>query len=151
MTKLEQLAKLMCPDVTLTINDLEERYKPRNLKEGARVTRFAPSPTGFMHIGNFQQAVTDYVVAKNKGGLFILRNEDTDKARENKDAVRVIMDILNEYNMTPDEYQYDGEIVGNYGPYIQSQRKEIYQALLNILLKLEEHILVFVVKISWMN
>ena len=83
-----------------------------------------------MHIGNFQQAVTDYVVAKSKGGIFILRNEDTDKARENKEAVDVIMDTLIEYDMKPDEYQYHDEIVGEYGPYIQSERKEIYQAFI---------------------
>ena len=124
----KDLANLIFPNINKSIEDYREMYPKR--EEGLVVTRFAPSPTGFMHIGNFQQAVTDYVVAKNKKGLFLLRNEDTDKARENKDAIAVIMDTLNEYGMTPDEYQYNGEVVGNYGPYIQSERKEIYQAFI---------------------
>ena len=124
----KDLANLIFPNIDKTIDDYREIYPAR--KEGVVVTRFAPSPTGFMHIGNFQAAVIDYVVAKNKRGLFLLRNEDTDKARENKDAVRVIMDILNEYKMVPDEYQFNGEIVGSYGPYIQSEREKIYHAFI---------------------
>ena len=124
----KDLADLIFPNITKTIDDYRKIYPKR--EEGLVVTRFAPSPTGFMHIGNFQQAVTDYVVAKSKGGIFILRNEDTDKARENKEAVDVIMDTLIEYDMKPDEYQYHDEIVGEYGPYIQSERKEIYQAFI---------------------
>ena len=122
------LANLIFPNIDKSVEDYKDIYPKR--EEGVVVTRFAPSPTGFMHIGNFQAAVIDHVVARNKNGIFMLRNEDTDKARENKEAVKVIMDILNEYNMTPDEYQYEGEIVGNYGPYIQSERKEIYQAFI---------------------
>lgn len=124
----KDLANLIFPDINKTIEDYRSIYPAR--EEGLVVTRFAPSPTGFMHIGNFQQAVTDYVVAKTKKGIFILRNEDTDKARENKAAVDVIMDTLNEYDMTPDEYQFHDEQVGKYGPYIQSQRKEIYQTFI---------------------
>ena len=124
----KDLANLIFPNITKTIDDYREMYPKR--EEGLVVTRFAPSPTGFMHIGNFQQAVTDYVVAKSKGGIFILRNEDTDKARENKDAIDVIMKTLVEYDMEPDEYQYHDKIVGEYGPYIQSERKEIYQAFI---------------------
>lgn len=124
----KDLANLIFPNINKTIEDYRKIYPEREV--GLVVTRFAPSPTGFMHIGNFQQAVTDYVVAKTKGGIFLLRNEDTDKARENKDAVDVIMDTLTEYGMTPDEYQYHDQIVGNYGPYIQSERKEIYQAFI---------------------
>ena len=82
----KDLANVIFPNITKTIEDYEKEYPKRDLPEGACVTRFAPSPTGFMHIGNFQAAVIDYVVAKNKKGLFLLRNEDTDKARENKDA-----------------------------------------------------------------
>ena len=77
-----------------------------------------------------------YVLAKNKGGLFMLRNEDTDKARENKDAVDIIMNILEEYEMQPDEYQYNEKIVGNYGPYIQSKRKDIYQAFIKYFIEI---------------
>lgn len=128
------LADLIFPNIDKTIEDYRKIYPAR--EEGLVVTRFAPSPTGFMHIGNFQQAVTDYVVAKSKGGIFLLRNEDTDKVRENKDAVDVIMDTLNEYNMTPDEYQFHEKQVGNYGPYIQSERKEIYQAFIKHFIKI---------------
>lgn len=124
----KELADLIFPNIDKTVDDYRKIYPMR--EEGLVVTRFAPSPTGFMHIGNFQQAVTDYVVAKNKGGLFLLRNEDTDKARENKEAIDVIMDTLKEYDMIPDEYQYHDTQVGNYGPYIQSERKEIYQAFI---------------------
>ena len=124
----KDLANLIFPNINKTIDDYREIYPAR--QEGLVVTRFAPSPTGFMHIGNFQQAVTDYVVARTKGGLFLLRNEDTDRARENKAAVDVIMETLNEYGMTPDEYQFHDQIVGDYGPYIQSERKEIYQTFI---------------------
>ena len=124
----KDLANLIFPNINKTVEDYRTMYPAR--PEGLVVTRFAPSPTGFMHIGNFQQAVTDYVVSKTKKGVFILRNEDTDKARENKEAVDVIMDTLKEYGMLPDEYQYHNTIIGNYGPYIQSERKEIYQAFI---------------------
>lgn len=130
----KDLANLIFPNITKTIEDYRKIYPER--EEGLVVTRFAPSPTGFMHIGNFQQAVTDYVVAKNKGGLFLLRNEDTDKVRENKDAVDIIMDTLNEYGMTPDEYQYHERQVGKYGPYIQSERKEIYHAFIKYFIEI---------------
>lgn len=130
----KDLANLIFPNITKTIDDYRNIYPKR--EEGLVVTRFAPSPTGFMHIGNFQQAVTDFVVAKSKGGIFILRNEDTDKARENKDAVDVIMETLEEYSMMPDEYQYHEKQVGNYGPYIQSKRKEIYQAFIKYFIEI---------------
>lgn len=130
----KDLANLIFPNINKSIEDYREIYPER--ENGLVVTRFAPSPTGFMHIGNFQAAVIDYVVAKNKKGLFLLRNEDTDKARENKEAVKVIMETLKEYGMVPDEYQYEGEIVGNYGPYIQSERKEIYQAFIKYFIEI---------------
>ena len=84
-------------------------------------TRFAPSPTGFMHIGNFQSAVIDYVLARNTNGIFYLRNEDTDSKREIEGAMNVIFDTLKNYDMVPDEYEFNGKVVGNYGPYIQSE------------------------------
>jgi len=130
----EYLADLIFPNIDKSIEDYREIYPAR--EEGLVVTRFAPSPTGFMHIGNFEQAVIDYVVAKSKGGIFFLRNEDTDKARENKEAVDVIMKTLEYYGIVPDEYQYHDKIVGNYGPYIQSQRKEIYHAFIKHFIKI---------------
>ena len=128
------LANLIFPDITKTIEDIEKMYPDRNVN--GEVTRFAPSPTGFMHIGGCYQAITDYLIAKNSNGIFYLRNEDTDKAREKEDAVKVIMDILNYYNIVPDEYEYNGEVIGNYGPYIQSERKEIYHVFIKHLISI---------------
>lgn len=122
----QDLANLIFPNVTTSLEDYEKKYPSRNLKDGAMVTRFAPSPTGFVHIGNFQAALIDFVMAKKSGGIFYLRNEDTDKSREVENAITIIMQVLDYYGMTPDEYEYGERIVGNYGPYIQSERKEIY-------------------------
>ena len=102
----KDLANLIFPNVTKTIEDYEKMYPERNLKEGAKVTRFAPSPTGFMHIGGFYQALTDYIIAKNTNGVFYLRNEDTDKTREVDSAIELIIKTLKEYNLMPDEYEY---------------------------------------------
>ena len=99
-------------------------------------TRYAPSPTGFMHIGNFMSATIDYVMAKQNGGIFYLRNEDTDGAREIEGAVEYIRHVLEHYNMNPDEYEYrdTGVTQGIYGPYIQSERKDIYHAFIKHLI-----------------
>ena len=128
------LANLIFPDINETIEDIEKKYPKRSVS--GEVTRFAPSPTGFMHIGNFNASVIDYMIAKNTNGVFYLRNEDTDKAREKEDAVKIIMDILNYYNIVPDEYEYNGEVIGNYGPYIQSKRKEIYHVFIKHLISI---------------
>ena len=132
----KDLADLIFPNVTKTVEDYEEMYPNRNLPEGAYVTRFAPSPTGYMHIGNFMSTVINYSLARNTNGVFFLRNEDTDKAREIADAVDKIMGTLKEYNMIPDEYEYNGQVVGNYGPYIQSERIEIYHAFIKRLIEM---------------
>ena len=124
------LANLIFPNINKTIDDYRKIYPSRNLNEGAKVTRFAPSPTGFVHIGNFQSALVDYIVAKDGDGVFFLRNEDTDKVREKEDAVDIIMDTLKYYEVLPDEYQFHDEVVGSYGPYVQSKRKEIYHAFI---------------------
>ena len=131
----KDLANVIFPNITKTIEDYEKEYPKRNLSDGAFVTRYAPSPTGFMHIGNFMQAIIDYVIAKQSNGVFFLRNEDTDKAREVEGAVELIMHILNSYDLTPDEYEFNGEIKGNYGPYIQSERKEIYHTFIKHLIE----------------
>ena len=131
----KDLADLIFPNLEHDVDYYESLYPERELKEGEKVTRFAPSPTGYMHIGNFMSALVDYSIAKSSNGIFFLRNEDTDKAREVSDAVDKIMETLYKYGMIPDEYEYKGEIVGNYGPYIQSERKEIYQAFVKHLIK----------------
>ena len=133
----KDLANLIFPNITKTIEDYEKEYPERNLPEGARVTRYAPSPTGFMHIGNFYSTVVDYVIAKKSNGVFYLRNEDTDGAREIEGAVEYIRHVLEHYNLNPDEYEYRdiNETKGNYGPYIQSERKEIYHAFIKYLIE----------------
>ena len=133
----KDLANLIFPNITKTIEDYEKEYPERNLPEGARVTRYAPSPTGFMHIGNFYSTVVDYVIAKKSNGVFYLRNEDTDGAREIGGAIEYIRHVLEHYNLNPDEYEYRdiNETKGNYGPYIQSERKEIYHAFIKYLIE----------------
>lgn len=132
----KELADLIFPNITKTIEDYEKEYPKRELKEGAKVTRFAPSPTGFVHIGNLFQALTDYFLAKNSNGIFYLRNEDTDTKREVDNAVLKIMEVLEYTGLNPDEYEFNGKIVGNYGPYIQSERREIYHTFIKYLIEI---------------
>ncbi len=126
----KELADLIFPNIDKTIEDYEKMYPERELSEGAKVTRFAPSPTGFVHIGNFLAALTDFLIAKNSNGIFYLRNEDTDTKREVEEAVDKIMEVLEYSSIMPQEYEYKGEVKGNYGPYVQSERKEIYHAFI---------------------
>ena len=124
----KDLANLIFPDVK-DISYYEEKYPERNLPEGAIVTRFAPSPTGFVHIGGLYQALVAREVAKKTGGVFFLRVEDTDQKREVENGVTGIVNSLKDFDMAPDEGMItDTEEIGNYGPYKQSLRKEIYQA-----------------------
>lgn len=132
----QDLADLIFPGLTKTIADYEAMYPERNLGENARVTRFAPSPTGFMHIGHMLGCVIDYVLAKKSDGVFYLRNEDTDTSRTVEGAVEYIRHVLEHYHMEPEEYEYRDleKTKGNYAPYIQSERKEIYQTFIKHLL-----------------
>ena len=124
----KKIAQLLYPDVTETPEDIFKRYPRRRLKEGQVVTRFAPSPTGLMHIGNFFQAFISYNLAKNSNGILFLRIEDTDEKRKVKEAKAVIYDVLERFGIKFDEYQtLDGKDVGDYGPYVQSQRERIYK------------------------
>lgn len=131
----KDLANVIFPNITKTVEDYELEYPARNLNDGL-VTRFAPSPTGFMHIGNMMSAVIDFVLAKQSNGVFYLRNEDTDQARTVEGAVEFIHHILNYYDIMPQEYELNGEIHGNYGPYVQSKRKEIYHAFIKHLIEI---------------
>ena len=125
----EKIAELLYPDVKLSVDDILKRYPKRNLSEGQVVTRFAPSPTGLLHIGNFFQAFISYNLAKNTNGILFLRIEDTDEKRKVREAKAVIYEVLERFGLKFDEYQtLDGKDIGNYGPYVQSQRVEIYQA-----------------------
>ena len=131
----KDLAELIFPDVK-DISYYEEKYPERNLPEGAVVTRFAPSPTGFVHIGGLYQALVARTVAEKTGGVFFLRVEDTDQKREVENGVTGIVNSLKDFDMAPDEGMIsDTEEIGNYGPYKQSLRKEIYQAYAKYLLE----------------
>ena len=135
MTNVE-LANLIFPDITETIEDIEKKYPKRDLPEEAKVTRFAPSPTGFFHLGGLYQALICNNLAKHSNGVFYVRNEDTDTKREVDGAVELIIDTLNYYDLMPDEYQLDDKIIGNYGPYYQSERKEIYHVFIKYLIEI---------------
>lgn len=132
----KELADLIFPNITKTPEDYELMYPERKLKEGAKVVRFAPSPTGFMHIGNMMSATINYCLAKSSDGVFFLRNEDTDQARTVEGAVEFIHHTLNHYGLTPDEYEFNGKTVGSYGPYIQSERIEIYHTFIKYLISI---------------
>ena len=127
MTDTQKIADLLFPEVSAVPQDLEEKYPPRALPEGARVTRFSPSPTGYLHIGGLFGALADYMTAKATGGVFYLRIEDTDKKREIEDGVSGILEGLRAFGITPDEgvTGFESE-TGAYGPYTQSKRVEIY-------------------------
>ena len=132
----KDLADLIFPNINKTIEDYEKIYPGRELGEGEKVTRVAPSPTGYMHLGTFFQSLIDYLLAKNSNGIFYVRNEDTDTAREVEGAVQLIIDTFNYYNVVPDEYEFNGKIKGNYGPYTQSERKEIYHTFIKYLIEI---------------
>ena len=122
----QALAELLFPDVTETPESLEEKYPPRQLPEGAVVTRMAPSPTGFVHLGNLVQGLTAERMAHQSGGVLFLRVEDTDAKREVPGAVEVLINTLKHYGIHFDEgATMDGDN-GVYGPYRQRQRAAIY-------------------------
>ena len=129
MTDCAKIAELLFPHIQKTPADLEAQYPPRQLPEGARVTRFSPSPTGYLHIGGLFGALADYMTARQSGGVVYLRIEDTDKKREIGDGVAAILDGLEAFGITFDEgVTKDGEN-GTYGPYTQSARVVIYQIM----------------------
>lgn len=120
------LAELLFPHVTMTPEELEAKYPPRNVPEGAVVTRMAPSPTGFVHLGNLVQGLTSERMAHQSGGVLFLRVEDTDAKREVPGAVEVLIETLKHYGIHFDEgATIDGDN-GAYGPYRQRQRADIY-------------------------
>ncbi len=124
----KELANLIFPNIK-DRSYYEEKYPERNLKEGAMVVRFAPSPTGFVHIGGIFTSVICSKVSKQTEGVFMLRIEDTDQKREVENGIIGIIDALKKFDLKPDEGMIDEEnSFGNYGPYKQSQRGEIYQS-----------------------
>ena len=130
-----RLANLLYPDVTLTPEDIAAKYPPRVLPEGAKVTRFGPSPTGFVHFGSLFPAIVCERLAHQSGGVFYLRIEDTDHKREVEGAEADIIKVLATYGINYDEgVTLDGQ-KGDYGPYRQSERNDIYHAYAKDLVK----------------
>lgn len=124
-----QLAETMFPNIHKTPADYEELFPARNLKDGARVTRIAPSPTGYLHLGTFFTSMVNRLTADASDGVFFFRLEDTDKKREVEGGADDILKGINEFGLSIDEgFVAPGVIEGNYGPYQQSLRAEIYHA-----------------------
>ena len=135
MADYRDLANLIFPEAK-EISYYEEKYPERNLKEGAIVTRYAPSPTGVMHMGGLYQGLIAKKMSEQTGGVFFLRIEDTDQKREVENAITGITNSLKEFGIEPDEGTISEiEEKGNYGPYKQSLRKEIYQAYAKYLIE----------------
>lgn len=128
----EELAELLFPHIKTSVEEIEAKYPNRDLKEGAMVTRFGPSPTGFIHVGNLYGAFISSQLAHQSGGIFYLRIEDTDSKREVEGAKEAILKALANYGIEYDEGFQKG---GEYGPYVQSERVEIYQTYVKDLVR----------------
>ncbi|MBQ3158189.1 MAG: glutamate--tRNA ligase, partial [Clostridia bacterium] len=129
MNNYQKIAELLYPNNKYTVEEILKKYPKRNLDKNQVVSRYAPSPTGYMHLGNFFQMFISYNLTRVTDGVFFLRIEDTDAKREKKDATQVIYEILDNFGIKANEYQtLEGEDIGDYGPYVQSQRVEIYKA-----------------------
>lgn len=127
MMDYEILAERLFPQIKTSPEDIAKRYPPRNLPEGAKVTRIAPSPTGFMHLGNLFSALTGERLAHQSNGVYYLRIEDTDLKRAVEGGVETIVNVFHRFGLNFDEgATIDGD-KGEYGPYRQRQRAEIYQ------------------------
>ena len=134
MKTYEDLANYIFPEITETIADLEAKYPARKLPEGAEVTRFAPSPTGFLHLGSLFTSLVAHKVAKDTGGVFYLRLEDTDTKREVEGRGDELVRQLAYFGIDPKE-GYLGHDVGEYRPYKQSERAYIYKVCIKELMK----------------
>ncbi len=132
----KDLADLIFPDIKHDINYYEEKYPQRGLKEGTIVTRYAPSPTGFVHIGALLANFTGYCFARQTNGVFFLRIEDTDTKRTIENGINQIIKDLNDFDITFTEgATSENTEEGNYGPYTQSKRQEIYHTFIKELIK----------------
>lgn len=131
----KELAELIFPDVKETVKDLEKRYPARNLPEGAEVTRFAPSPTGFLHTGSLFTAMIAHKFAKQTGGVYFFRLEDTDQKREIAGTGLDLIHQLGNFAINADEGYCGDHEEGEYGPYVQSKRADIYKIVIKDLLK----------------
>ena len=130
----KDLANLIFPDVK-DYTYYEEKYPVRDLPEGAIVTRFAPSPTGFVHIGGIYQSLIAKLMTKEQG-VFFIRIEDTDQKREVENGTKQIIDALYDFDLKPNEFVDENDVDhGEYGPYKQSLRREIYHSYAKKLLE----------------
>ena len=136
MSDTLKMAELLLPNIKNTPDYYENLYPARNLPEGARVVRIAPSPTGYLHLGTLFAALVNRITATSTGGIFYTRIEDTDKKREISGGIEDIIDGLNRFGITIDEGFVSGEEQkGDYGPYKQSERAEIYQTYVKELIR----------------
>ena len=134
MSTLKDLANLIFPDINLTIDDLEKKYPPRDLSENSEVTRFAPSPTGFLHTGSLFTSLVAQKVATQSNGVFYIRLEDTDTKREIEGSGLDLINQLKVFGVVPNEGYLGDHEVGNYGPYKQSDRADIYKIVIKDLI-----------------
>ena len=119
----KEIAELLFPEVKESTKDILKKYPRRNISDSKLVVRFAPSPTGFLHVGSVYTSLINRKLADQTNGICILRIEDTDKKREIEGGVDLIINGLEEFGIKFDESIKGGE----YGPYIQSERKDIYK------------------------
>lgn len=134
-TYSDTLINRLIPGELPSIESIEAQYPKRELTEGAKVVRFAPSPTGYMHLGNFYTALICDRIAHTSNGIFYIRIEDTDQKRKVEGATDLILNTFEKYGIQPDEGATHGDnSTGNYGPYYQSQRSPIYRAYIKKLL-----------------
>ncbi len=136
MATNEELAELLFPDVKESIEDLEKRYPARSLPEGAQVTRFAPSPTGFLHTGSLFTSMISRTLAKQSGGVYFFRLEDTDTKRTIEGSGDLLIHQLNEFGIVADEGYFPDGDKGDYGPYQQSKRRDIYKTVIKELIRI---------------
>ena len=134
MANFTELANYIFPEINETIEDLEKKYPPRKLPEGAEVTRFAPSPTGFLHLGSLFTSLVAHKVAKDTKGVFYLRLEDTDTKREIEGSGEELVRQLSFFGVAPEEGYLGEKDVGEYGPYRQSEREHIYRVCIKELM-----------------
>ena len=131
----KELADLIYPNITKTPEDYEKIYPERNLKEGAVVSRFAPSPTGFVHMGSLLTTLIERKIPDETDGVFYLRIEDTDQKRSVENGIQGIVNDLKNFDIKIDEGVIgENEQIGNYGPYIQSQRTKFFPSHLDVYL-----------------
>lgn len=136
MISNKELANLIFPDVEMTLEELEKKYPNRKLPEGAEVTRFAPSPTGFLHTGSLFTSMICHKLANQTKGIFYIRLEDTDSKREIEGSGEKLLNELKEFGIIPNEGYLGTHEIGDYGPYVQSKRADIYKVAIKHLISI---------------